>query len=532
MSIPSLATILIYRTPQIISVIDELIRRTPLSQYQSFILETIEGRKRLQIWCEKLIETLDEGSWSFFDYQQQIGMERAEQGFKIDGASQFYSAFLQAVWEVYRSERDLGHHREGWVQNDSELEKLQQICLQGLTVFASAYLRAREAQIDERLSYLDNLHQYTHDIIGRQSFSEIASLLLVNATRLFNAQGCSLLISQGNISKLFSYPTPKTPESISKLLKSVMTTGTHTFLNKKMKPSTDVDGDPVKLQACIPIRARTPRYGAFAMYAKGKGFRFTSKQLGVLNQMLYITAVALENCLMIEEIERNRKELQALTGKMMTLQEEERKHIATDIHDTIAQTLTGVGYQLQYCKELIDKDQDELRNNLDGVLQTVDRAINQSRELISNLRPGLIDTVGLVPALHHLFDQFSQETGIVIERNIPGEVIVPTESGICFYRVLQSALSNIYQHAGVKRAMVRLTAKGKSVHLTISDLGRGFDLAGGWSSFKNPDKFGLLGMKERVETAGGTFRLRSALKKGCRIDVRIPISRNFADEKN
>jgi signal transduction histidine kinase len=173
-----------------------------------------------------------------------------------------------------------------------------------------------------------------------------------------------------------------------------------------------------------------------------------------------------------------------------------------------------------------------LSDILEGLLQTVDRAINQSRELISNLRPGLIDTVGLVPALHHLFDQFSKETGIEIERNIPSEVIVPPESGICLYRVLQSALSNIYQHAGVKRAMVRLTAKGRCVHLIIADLGRGFDLARGWSSFKNPDKFGLLGMKERVETAGGTFRLRSALKKGCRIEVNIPISRNHVDGKN
>jgi signal transduction histidine kinase len=531
-SIPQLAKILANETPEIINIINELIRQTSLSQYQAFILETSEGRRRLRIWCEKLIKSLEEGPRSFFKYQQNIGIKRAEQGFHIDGASQFYSAFLQAVWKVCRSERRLGNYKNKWVQKDSELEQLHQICLQGLTVFSNAYLQARENQIDERLLYLDNLHQYTHDIIGRQSLSEIASLLLMNASRLFKSQGCSLIISHENISEMFNHPAKKTPEVIATLLKSVLTTGCQVFLDKKMKRSVDIDGDPVKLQVCIPIHARTLRYGAFAMYSKGKGFRFTSKQLGILNQMLYITAVALENCLMIEEIELNRKELQALTGKMITLQEEERKRISTDIHDTIAQTLTGAGFQIQYCKGLIGKDQKEFHDILEGLLQTVDRAIDQSRELISNLRPGLIDTVGLVPALNQLFDQFTKETGIEIERHIPTEAIVAPETGICLYRVLQSALSNIYQHAGVNRATVKLTERENSVHLIIVDHGNGFDLARGWSSFKNPDKLGLLGMKERVETAGGTFRLRSALKKGCRIDVTIPISRKFTDEKN
>lgn len=532
MCIHSTEAILTRRTPQIISRIEALIRRAPLSPYQTFILETGDGRKRLKLWCEKLIKTLNGGPQSFFDYQRGIAVERAEQRFPIDGASQFYSAFLQAVGEVYRSERNAGQSKEGWAQNDDEIEKLQRICLQGLAVFSNAFLQARELQIDERLSYLDVLHQYTHDIIGRQSYSAIASLLLMNAIKLFGAQGGSLLINQNHAPVMFNHPALKAPEAISKLLKSVASTGDCAFLNKHMKLGADVEVDPMKLQVCVPLRAHIPHYGAFAVYSPRKVFRFTSKQLGILNQMLYITVVALENSLMIEEIERNRKELQALTGKMMTLQEEERKRIATDIHDTIAQTLAGIGYQMQYCRELIGRDQGELRCNVDGVLKTVDRAINQSRELIANLRPGLIDTIGLIPALHHLFDQFTKETGIAIERDIPAEFIVPTETSICLYRVLQSALSNIYQHAGVKKAWVKLAVKGRGVHLMISDSGRGFDLAGGWNFFKNPNKFGLLGMKERVEAAGGAFRLTSALKKGCRIEVKIPLNGKPINEKN
>ncbi|OGR24678.1 MAG: hypothetical protein A2277_03740 [Desulfobacterales bacterium RIFOXYA12_FULL_46_15] len=531
MDTPSLSKLLIHRLPDLVAIIDRLIRQTPLSHYQISVLETESGMKRLHAWCEKLIKSLEEGPLEFYEYQRQISIERAEQGFQLDGASQFYGAFLQAVWEVCRSRTDTEYCRASRIQTDSELEKLQQTCLQGLNVFSNTYLKTREVQLDESLSYLDNLHQYTHDIIARQSFGEISSLLLTNASRLFNVQGCSLLIRHGKISKFFNHPLPKVPANISKFLKSVIKTGNPAFFLKNTAPAVCLDDDPLKSQICLPIRSHSACYGAFALYSGQRGFKFTSKQLGILNQMLYITAVAIENGLMIHEIKVNRKELQALTGKIMTLQEEERKRIATDIHDTIAQTLTGVGYQMQYCKELIRHDQHELLNNIDGVLRSVDRAINQSRELISNLRPGLIDTVGLIPALHQLFDQFTQETGIKIGRMMPDEVIIPPDSSICIYRVLQSALSNIFRHADVKKAIVKLTVKGKFVQLTISDQGKGFDPFEGWSSFKNPDRFGLLGMKERVEAAGGVFGLKAALNKGCQIQVRIPVTGNCKNGK-
>lgn len=524
MPLTSLSALLLDNIPQLISIIDKRIRRAPLSQYQTSVLETENGRARLYLWCEKLIKTLDEGPAAFFEFQRQISIERAEHGFQMEGGAQFYIDFLHAVWEVYRGEKKRGHaNASGW-QNDSELERLQRTCFEGLTIFSNAYLEARETQLNESLSYLDHLHQYTHDIIGRRSLGDIASLLLVNAEKRFDVEGCSLLINPDNMPERFNHPGPDTPATVSRLLASVMATGTGVFFNARMEPSDRIDADPLKRQVCVPLRPHMPRYGAFALYAADRPFRFTSKQLGILNQMLYITAVAIENCLMIREIKGNRAELQALTGKMMTLQEEERKRIATDIHDTIAQTLTGVSYQMQYCKELIDKDNRELLNTLDGMLQTVDRAIIQSRELISGLRPGLIDTVGLVPALHQLFDQFTRETGITIHRKIADDVGVSPESGICLYRVLQSALSNIYQHAGVKTATVKMISGGKRIHLIISDTGRGFDRHAGGHSFKGHEKFGLIGMKERVEAAGGLFHLKSAVNNGCRIHVSMPIA--------
>jgi signal transduction histidine kinase len=108
----------------------------------------------------------------------------------------------------------------------------------------------------------------------------------------------------------------------------------------------EIDQSQLKRVVATPIQAHGRRYGSLALYNQKKGFKFTDKELGLLYQFLYITAVALENAFMLEEIERNRQELRLLTAKMIKIQEEERKRLASDIHDTLAQALTGIGYKI------------------------------------------------------------------------------------------------------------------------------------------------------------------------------------------
>jgi two-component system sensor histidine kinase DegS len=273
----------------------------------------------------------------------------------------------------------------------------------------------------------------------------------------------------------------------------------------------------------IPIQAHDRRYGSLALYNQEKGFKFTDKELGLLYQFLYIMAVALENAFMLEEIERNRQELRLLTAKMIKIQEEERKRLASDIHDTLAQALTGIGYKIQFCKELAVKNPSLLMEQFNGLIKTVHQAMDQSKELMASLRPDLIDTMGLVPALKRHIENFGQETGIRVATRLPKSIQISSEVNICLFRIAQESLMNIYKHSGAKTAQLALRKEDGIAILTISDGGKGFDISQGPPWMKDKNKLGLLSMKERVETVGGTLDIQSKANHGFRVEARIPI---------
>jgi len=251
--------------------------------------------------------------------------------------------------------------------------------------------------------------------------------------------------------------------------------------------------------------------------------KFTDKGLGLLYQFLYITAVALESAFMLEEIERNRQELRLLTAKMIKIQEEERKRLASDIHDTLAQALTGIGYKIQFCKELAVKNPSLLMEQFTGLIKTVYQAIDQSKELIASLRPDLIDTMGLVAALKRHTENFKRETGIHIITHLPKSIQISSEANICLFRIAQESLMNIYKHSGAKTAELALRKEDGNAILIISDGGKGFDISQGLPWMKDKNKLGLLSMKERVETVGGTLSLKSKTNCGFRVEAKIPI---------
>jgi signal transduction histidine kinase len=295
------------------------------------------------------------------------------------------------------------------------------------------------------------------------------------------------------------------------------------FIDEGAEIQREIDQSRLKRVVAIPIQAHDRCYGSLALYNQKKGFKFTDKELGLLYQFLYITAVALENAFMLEEIERNRQELRLLTAKMIKIQEEERKRLASDIHDTLAQALTAIGYKIQFCKELAVKKPSQLMEQFNGLIKTVHQAMDQSKELIASLRPDLIDTMGLVPALKRHIENFAQETDIRVTIHLPKSIQISSEGNICLFRIAQESLMNIYKHSGAKTAELALRKEDGNAILIVSDGGKGFDISQGPPWMKDKNKLGLLSMKERVETVGGTLDIQSKANRGFRVEARIPI---------
>lgn len=448
---------------------------------------------------------------------------RAHQGFKLDFIAQFYRVFHQIVWEILKEESD--KKGSGLSKFTGDLHELHDIQLQGLSIVTDSYLKTREEIINEKVSQLQQISAFTHEIISKFAIDDIARFILKEITGLFGADKGVLFVCRGTENgEYFFFPEDTGEiEDLKVIIENTL---------KVKKPFVkEVAGQTGRANhsenrariASVPVHAHGRSYGVLVLINLEKGLLFDEKERQLLHQFLYIIVIALNNAFMLEEIEHGRREMQLLAGNTIAVQEEERKRLAGDIHDTITQSLTGIGYKLQYCKELIKKDPERLSEQLDALVDSVHRAIDQSREIMSNLRPDLIDTLGLVAALTRHIENFAQETGIRIETQIADHLQLSSELNICLFRMVQEALMNVYKHANVNTAEVVLRELDGAVSLTITDRGRGFDNSHSMPATRRKRRMGLLILKERVESVGGHLTLQTDINKGCRLEANIPI---------
>ena len=150
----------------------------------------------------------------------------------------------------------------------------------------------------------------------------------------------------------------------------------------------------------------------------------------------------------------------------------------------------------------------------------MDTGIRSIRDVTTNLRPPLLDDLGLVPALRALAQAFAQHSGLTISFDTSGDVpVVSSEAGLALFRALQEALSNVARHAGATSASVRLVSANGELTLHVQDDGRGFPVAAG----HGVPSLGLTGMRERISALNGSVSLDSS--EGAHVTVRIPLSR-------
>ena len=221
---------------------------------------------------------------------------------------------------------------------------------------------------------------------------------------------------------------------------------------------------------------------------------------------------------------RSEEQLRSLTHRVVQVQEAERGRLALELHDTVTQMLCGVLIRSQ---TLVDKlpagnqsakqEAKELREIIRGTVEEVER-------ISRNLRPSVLDHLGLVAGLHATSTEFSNRAGVSVKM-LCVELIVrlPVETELALYRILQETLHNVEKHARASHVIVHLTNPGSFVQLTINDNGIGFDPDRQLLKRKGKGGFGLLGMRERAACVGGILKVKSAPRAGTEIEIRIPL---------
>ncbi len=228
-----------------------------------------------------------------------------------------------------------------------------------------------------------------------------------------------------------------------------------------------------------------------------------------------------------EELRVSRERLETLSRQLIATQESERRHLARDLHDEIGQELTSIKLNLKSMETSSVTDTDSVHDTL----SIAERALQQVRSLALDLRPSMLDDIGLAPALRWCLDRQvhrSEFTPHFLAE--PPEIIASPEVAITCFRVAQESLTNITRHAQARHVRVEVRQYDTAIDLQVHDDGIGFDVTAATDQATRGASLGLLGMRERAELVGGLIDIESNTATGTTIHARFPLKRDNNDE--
>lgn len=272
-------------------------------------------------------------------------------------------------------------------------------------------------------------------------------------------------------------------------------------------------------QAAMPLPLDEPQCFVLNLYSQNSRF-FTPNRLRSLEAFANLAGIALQNASLFAQVEEGRRRQEALSRRLVALQEEERRSIAMELHDEIGQILTGLNLML---RADLSGATPEQRERLENAHQLVNELIGRVRQMSLTLRPAMLDDLGLLPTLLWHLENYTRQTDVVVDfhhdclegRRFPAEV----ETTV--YRVVQEALTNVARHAGVEQAVVQIWVLEDSINVQVEDEGAGFDPA---ETGRENNTFGLLGMQERAVLLHGSLTIDTQPGRGTGLHLQIPLA--------
>ena len=228
-----------------------------------------------------------------------------------------------------------------------------------------------------------------------------------------------------------------------------------------------------------------------------------------------------ERHLSAEENARSREELRALAARLETIREEERTRIARELHDELGQTLTALKLDLAWLQSRLTRHvQGDLVERCDGLLGRLDEVMVSVRRIITELRPSVLDQLGLSDAIEWQAQDFAQRTGLELDLDIEAGMASPPHAmASAVFRMLQEALTNVARHANATRVRVALRVAADSLRLEVADDGRGITQR----EQRGSHSLGLLGLRERAIAWGGTLSVSGSPSAGTTVSLQLPM---------
>ncbi|WP_144934294.1 sensor histidine kinase [Paenibacillus sp. 32O-W] len=226
------------------------------------------------------------------------------------------------------------------------------------------------------------------------------------------------------------------------------------------------------------------------------------------------------------------KNRQMLGLKIIMAQEEERKRIAREIHDGLAQTMAHVVLRTEIAERMLSQENlDSVKEELSDLKGQVRDGLEEVRKMIFNLRPMALDDLGLIPTLHKFVQDFEEKSKIRTRFELAGrEKRLPSEMEVAVYRLIQEAFSNVLKHAKATYISLTITFQKHMTQIVIKDNGIGFNVEEMESKMITSSHYGLIGMQERIDLLEGKIDIESKKGEGTKITMLIPINPEQREE--
>jgi len=224
-----------------------------------------------------------------------------------------------------------------------------------------------------------------------------------------------------------------------------------------------------------------------------------------------------------DEFRRSTDQLRELSARLQSVREEERTHIARVIHDELGQTLTGLKMDVAWLQRHLDRQQPAFLEKTQAMSDLIDTTIQTVRRISSELRPGILDDLGLVATIEWQLQEFQTRSGIQGKLiSAPEETTLDADGATAAFRIFQEILTNVTRHAQATQVEVTLEESASFLTLQVQDNGRGMTE----SEVHSPRSIGLLGMQERARLRAGEVQIQGTPGKGTTVTVRLPLSMN------
>lgn len=232
---------------------------------------------------------------------------------------------------------------------------------------------------------------------------------------------------------------------------------------------------------------------------------------------------------LLKESRRLQEELRSLSRRLLTVQEDERRRISRELHDVVAQSLAGINIRLAVLRSQTSSNAKDVHENIEVTERLVEQSVEIVHRFASDMRPLVLDDIGLIPALQSYLNSFQERTGIPTSLTALAAVeTLDPSARTALFRIVQEALINIARHAKASRVTIDLRPGKACVRMKIRDDGSGFDAT---QYSRNRRHLGLLGMRERAEMINGSLRVESKVGVGTTLWVEVPQAEAFSNNR-